>query len=499
MMVIGAVKVGISGSEEQPPQNCVANSMGATVSRYPSTPENYSFFSLSICTHDKIKIIDGTDDVVDIVQQNISRHYGEIQNQKVGKEGATCFKLADYPFLPGTFELSVKTKNMFVQLLSDLYEKGWKLWIASDLSRLNDYSTLFFRRCAPPQTYLLAFCVVFNALDTFQLIGAPEYLHDALVDAVHDRVQRKKTVDHCLQVKMEGIPWITTSFSQSIKIRSLMLRVFRTFRSHGFAYYGSMNMKGTADSIFFINDGTTLRHEDYCCISLNSTDRLRLIECPEELIDMASRLIEDSWVGGIQKLKTEGDCTEYKMKGAPWYASTKIDAVRTRTFLTALLQECCAKGWAVMTALDVSRKLSDKRGKHSLNIKLAGVPWECQPLSSMFCLVRVMMARIVTELEAIGWSVICSADVSAKFYTDTEDHSKDHTLVRIHEDIGRRPFVVRRTNLAAYSFRRHAVSISFHTWEWRQRTSTKEELLEDRSVRFARHRCNRIYPDFGDG
>ncbi|KAK0402076.1 hypothetical protein QR680_016131 [Steinernema hermaphroditum] len=455
--------------------------MGATISQYPETPSDFPVFSLTIRTYDQIKIIDGNSTVVNIVRQNLEECYGQIQYETIGDEGGTCFKLSGYPFSKNIdFKHSVKIKHFFTQLLAELYQNGWKLRLSSDLSRMYDYSTLFFHRCPPPAENFSICCLSISSTDKFQLIDAPNCLHDALLKSVDSLLEEKGVYGNCLEVKMHGNLWQNSSYSQSNRARSLLLRIFRTFREHGFAYFGTINLKGTADSIFFINENVPLPPEQYCIISLNMRDRLRLIECPKVLADLAAKIIADRWPGGIQDIQEDPDCVEYKLKGYPWYACRRKDAVISRQFIVTLLEETVRKGWTVLTSLDVSRKLNDKavfvlkncppttiphfciapadrdkiriigarkemenvvanivkecwtpgiqnetKGSNSLELKLIEYPWVCYSLSESFALARLMMARILANLEEFGWSVICSADISAK-YCSNSDNSGDN-------------------------------------------------------------------------
>jgi hypothetical protein len=97
----------------------------------------------------------------------------------------------------------------------------------------------------------------------------------------------------------------------------------------------------------------------FCMLSLNSSDRIRLIDCPQEVVDTVGLCINDYWPGGIQDSRRYERCIEYKLKGYPWY-SEGDDAINSRFLITLILQSLVAVGWAVMSALDISRRLNDK-------------------------------------------------------------------------------------------------------------------------------------------
>ncbi|KAK0424479.1 hypothetical protein QR680_008687 [Steinernema hermaphroditum] len=456
---------------------CFLQVMGTPVS-YPPTPPNFPVFSLTIRAENKIKVIDGTPLIVNVIRQNLFTHYGHIKKETIGNDGETCFKLADRPFQAnGEFKLTVKTKYFFTQLITELYIHGWQLCLTSELSRSFDYSTLFFRQCPPPFRSFSICCLSLSSMDKFQLINAPKHLHDSLVKCVGNLIQSKETHRSCFEVKMSGTPWDCSTFFEAASTRSMLLKIFQNFRQQGFAYLGTVNLKGTADSIFFINDGSTLSHEEYCTISLHGKDRLRLTDCPGSLIDMVAQTVMDKWPGGLQERSQHSGCVEFKMYGYPWFYCATTEAVNSRIFITALFQESVKNGWNLVTALNISRKASDKvvfvlrkcipmtvphfciapSGRTKIKIigadreteliivdvikkswtpgilrdsnmlfpqyrelKLLGCPWESVVLSQSFSRGRLMMNRILAELNKHGWTVICSADVSAKFTVSPE-------------------------------------------------------------------------------
>ncbi|CAF4438706.1 unnamed protein product, partial [Adineta steineri] len=60
------------------------------------------------------------------------------------------------------------------------------------------------------------------------------------------------------------------------------------------------------------------RHQ-HACLTLNMTDRLRLIQFPTTIIDIIRQTILTSWRQGIQKEKNYAGAYEFNFKGMPWY------------------------------------------------------------------------------------------------------------------------------------------------------------------------------------
>jgi hypothetical protein len=92
---------------------------------------------------------------------------------------------------------------------------------------------------------------------------------------------------------------------------------------------------------------------------LNCSDRIRLIDCPQEVADAVDRCIKAYWPMRIQDFFRDELCVEYKLKGNPW-RSNGDDAINGRFLITHILQSLLVVGWEAMCALDISRRTDDK-------------------------------------------------------------------------------------------------------------------------------------------
>ncbi len=57
----------------------------------------------------------------------------------------------------------------------------------------------------------------------------------------------------------------------------------------------------------------------HACVSLNTSDRLRLMRFPSTIIDLIRQAIVTHWPRGLHKEKHEGDVYEFKLNGTPWW------------------------------------------------------------------------------------------------------------------------------------------------------------------------------------
>ncbi|KAF9163470.1 hypothetical protein DFQ26_002488 [Actinomortierella ambigua] len=95
-----------------------------------------------------------------------------------------------------------------------------------------------------------------------------------------------------------------------------------------------------------------------CCISLNMSDRIRLLGCPAQIVPPIREAIKSAW-GQIQSESSYCGAHEFKLLGNPWYGQSQ-DAVYARRLLTALLRTMAQCGWNLLQASDVSKKPHDK-------------------------------------------------------------------------------------------------------------------------------------------
>ena len=122
-----------------------------------------------------------------------------------------------------------------------------------------------------------------------------------------------------------------------------------------------MNIKGTTDSLLFQHKKSLQSDlkEELMMISLNRDDRMRLIACPSSIISAVEEMISQHWEGGIQHSKEKAGFWEFKLAGYPWWADGE-ETVKSRYLIANIIMKLKSLGWEVATTLDVSRKLNDK-------------------------------------------------------------------------------------------------------------------------------------------
>lgn len=95
-----------------------------------------------------------------------------------------------------------------------------------------------------------------------------------------------------------------------------------------------------------------------CCITLNESDKLRLIGVPNELVPHLRAGIIRSW-GKIQREQNYSGAHEFKLSGFPWHG-TGDDHVPARRLIVEVVRTMAHQGWNLVQSADVSKKEMDK-------------------------------------------------------------------------------------------------------------------------------------------
>jgi hypothetical protein len=112
--------------------------------------------------------------------------------------------------------------------------------------------------------------------------------------------------------------------------------------------------------MFFIqSDEIDSWRPQFGIISLNRTDRLRLINFEPQVTQIVNETILKFYQTTPPEIKDYFGSTEFKLKGNPFHC-TGEESVLTRQLFCRIFEALSAKGWKVLKTMDVSRKVTDK-------------------------------------------------------------------------------------------------------------------------------------------
>ena len=450
--------------------------MGADTSLpLPQVKPEFSTMCVSFQYADRVTVLHLDDAGLSIIRQAIN----ETWKAGISKERSRCgsglsFKLCGDPFGPlANSEESQQARQMVCEILQKLYESGWKIIVSSDLGRLENKSTLFFKRCPPEFSTLPFLCVGLSSSNKLQIVNLPSQLVEPIKETIRSSwilgIEYQTSIRGLLEVELRGNPWSATE-QQSIMAKVLLQNIIATLRRYQWVYYCNVNYRNTTDSLFFRHDPNIPPGQSvpFCTISLNRHDRLRVINAPATIVHMIRRVVETTWFrGSIQAERDYHGSWEFTLSGTLWH-STKVQSIMARYLVLKILEAMLEQGWHNIAGINICRRDTDKsvlifQGGEpqrrpmvclSLNdsdkfwlinipaqlvelfreillsrwpkdiqekeltvtcgcvhqIKLSGVPWFAEDSNDTIH-ARSFLCNIIQEFSERGWKLFLSADV----------------------------------------------------------------------------------------
>ena len=210
-------------------------------------------------------------------------------------------------------------------MIATILEKLYNV-VSCDLGNFRDKSSMLLTRSLSKFSFIYPLvCVDFFGPHFLQFIDLPSQLIEPLLQTV-SKIWTKSVQysyrNRVLQIKMTGKPWYATGLT-SIKANELLQNIIATLYRYQYVYTVKVNLTNTADSLFFRYDPEVPAggEAQFCTISLNSTDRLRIICAPDSIVNMTRDVIQTVWSHGrIQKEIDHHGSWEFKISGNPWHA-----------------------------------------------------------------------------------------------------------------------------------------------------------------------------------
>ena len=348
--------------------------MGCGASTIVPTPEGFEYFSLTFHWVDIIRLIHAKPRTSALVKKCLLNHW--IGKKKISDQsvyyGAMDFEVQGRPFAKGTGQTeTIASKVSICHMLEYLMADGWRIVVSSDMSRIMDQTAWWLRQYPVKSKRPAHVCTLsLSATDQLQLLRANEDLYDAMKGALKKEYSKpiQGELDEIdlgkgnFMVKLKGNPWASEG-QEGMEARKFLLEMIRRFQALGYFPYNTANLKGTADSIFFHHhpDGSGwIKPSEYCMLSLNQHDRLRLLDCPPDFIPVIREVIgKYRGQGTIQREQEFHGSYEFKLKGNPWCAEAQ-DTVYSRLLIAKVLEGVRGLGWEVSLAVDTSCKMNDK-------------------------------------------------------------------------------------------------------------------------------------------
>ena len=109
--------------------------------------------------------------------------------------------------------------------------------------------------------------------------------------------------------------------------------------------------------------GSSRFRTEFACLFLHNTDKIRLLNFPENDGLQIRGIIQRLWTRGIQEIKPYGQTVQIKLHGNPWRTSaTGQSLIEGRRMMCTLLGELLGMGWVLSQTTGVCRTALDKGG-----------------------------------------------------------------------------------------------------------------------------------------
>ena len=214
---------------------------------------------------------------------------------------------------------------MIGTILQKLFIIGWQIVVSCSLAQLDQRSSIFLTRHPSSLSSIHPMvCVGLSSWDKLQILNLPSQLIEPLKQSIcqswTEGIRSESYENGVLEVKMSGNPWMATGL-QSVMAKVLLQNMISTLYRYQYVYTVNVDLKSTADSLYFRYDSNVPvgAPAQFCTISLNRTDRLRVISAPDSIVNMIRGVIQATWAhGAIQQEKDHHGSREFKISGNPW-------------------------------------------------------------------------------------------------------------------------------------------------------------------------------------
>lgn len=128
----------------------------------------------------------------------------------------------------------------------------------------------------------------------------------------------------------------------------------------------------TIDKSIFILKSCQPMTSPHFCLSLNEDDKIRLIDCDLELKEKIRNVILEGWSYGLKKETNYFGSHEFKLASNPWSSVGGNQNLVARKMMCLLLKALMELGWKVICSADVSAKYcvssSNKAPEYPLDV-----------------------------------------------------------------------------------------------------------------------------------
>ena len=257
---------------------------------------------------------------------------------------------------------NMQLKKLIMEVLTTLDQHGWLLYSAGNVK---DTPGAMFLRHNPNAdvegSRLARFAISLGSNDRLQVIDPNQNVVDCVRNALLQHwplgLQNENQRFNVEDFRLHGSPWWSDGLD-GITARFVVCKLFEALLSIGWRVQKPIRVtRNFKDKSFYIFQECVPMYAPVFCLSLNHEDRIRLINAPQDVIEVVSSEIRKRWLFGIEKEGLCGISREIKLKRNPWsYEERDHDGAHGRVLLCHILKICASIGWFIILSADVSTK-----------------------------------------------------------------------------------------------------------------------------------------------
>ncbi|KAK8864276.1 hypothetical protein IAR55_001522 [Kwoniella newhampshirensis] len=219
----------------------------------------------------------------------------------------------------------------------------------------------------PPPPFPRYFaCLHLGRTDRIRLIGLPQDCIPAVDEAIkrvwYPGVQTQGPYISGWEWKVSGNPWRGQGI-EAIAARRLLSHILHALSAIGWDLHMSCDLskkEWDKDTLFL--HSVPPRQRYYFSISFNESDKVRIIDPPDMIVQDAFVRAVQTWPAGIQKQgEKESGCYQLKLRGTPWWTSDGAEVVHSRLLGCTILSAMESVGFELVSSVDMSMGNGDRQ------------------------------------------------------------------------------------------------------------------------------------------
>jgi len=313
---------------------------------------------------DKLQLINMPDHLIDIIKKCIADTWSEGIQSEGKKEDFYEIKLSGNPWNAYGYE-NVEARFLIAAIFTSLAQQNWKFHASVNMMDTTD--SLFFKY--DPESPPLPgqrLVISFNEGDKLRLMNAPQdvisVIHKVLKDHWHQGIKAEHDNNKSWEYKFSGYPWWGRG-PEYIIPRFVVCKILESLQGKGWTIEATIDVtRGTRDkTILVLAPSNSHDSSQVMCLSFADRDKIRLINAPDNLVDVCREILMKHYCKGIESekfIQTSCPAHEFMLKENPFFGAGEL-SLHIRSTLCYIIKEFAALGWRFLMSADVTSSTDD--------------------------------------------------------------------------------------------------------------------------------------------